>query len=245
MNTSAIGSYGLWSLVLQSDFISRVVLILLFMMSVLSWAVALYKFILFRIKKYQCNQVLQELKSCTKVEEVVLLAQKYNKTLPGYVLIELLTHLRQVRDVQSSEMLQIYADQVLDEVMYREESYTSVLAICSAVATLLGLFGTVWGLVHSFIRISERQSADIVTVAPGIAEALITTAAGLLVAIPSLIFLHYISLRTKDLEHLLVMLCDRVTNLARTANLKANQKTFIDSMETVDNGETQNQQFRS
>ncbi len=243
MNSPAIAAQGMWGLVVQSDFISRIVLLLLFGMSVISWAVALYKFILFRIKQHQCKQILRELKTCTKLADVVLLAQKHSKTLPGYVLIELLTHIRQVRDLQAtSEMLQIYADQVLDEVMYQEEAYTSVLAISSAVATLLGLFGTVWGLVHSFIRISERQSADIVTVAPGIAEALITTAAGLMVAIPSLVFLHYISLRTKDLEHLLVMICDKVTNVARISSLKPVSKGVLDSVEGY---EKQDQQIWS
>lgn len=216
MNAS-IGTHGVWALVVQSDFTSKMVLLVLFAMSVVSWAVVLYKLILFRIKQYQCKQVLRELKSCTKISEVLYVAQKHSKTLPGYVLIELLAYVKQTREMQSFELLSIYTEQILDEVMYEEESYTPILAVSSAVATLLGLFGTVWGLVHAFIRISEKQSADIVTVAPGIAEALITTTAGLIVAIPALVFLHYIGLKTKDLEHLLVQICDKVNNLARIA----------------------------
>lgn len=238
MDVSA-GSHGVWGLVLQSDLTSKIVLLTLFGMSVISWAVVLYKFILFRIKQAQVKQVLHELKSCTKVADVVLLAQRHSKTLPGHVLIELLTYVKQTRDTQTTDMLQIYTDQILDEVMYQEEAYTPVLSISSAVATLLGLFGTVWGLVHSFVRISEKQSADIVTVAPGIAEALITTVAGLMVAIPSLVFLHYISLKTRDLEHLLVMMCDKVTNLARVSALKPAQKGLMDSVESYEKQDQQ------
>lgn len=231
---ASIGTLGVWGLVLQSDFTSKVVLLLLFGMSVFSWAVVLYKLILFRIKQSQCKQVLLELKACTKISEVLYIAQKHAKTLPGHVLIELLTYVKQTKESQTTEMLGSYTDQILDEVMYQEEAYTPVLGITSAVATLLGLFGTVWGLVHSFIRISEKQSADIVTVAPGIAEALITTTAGLIVAIPALVFLHYISLKTKDLEYTLVLLCDRVNNLARLDALKPTQKESLDSINKYD-----------
>lgn len=220
----SIGAHGVWGLIAQSDFTAKMVLVVLFMMSVLSWAVVLYKVILFRIKQAQCRQVLQELKQCTGLAQILSLAQNYAKTLPGHVLIELLVGVKQAKEAHSEQMLDSYANQILDDVMYQEESYTPILGVTSAVATLLGLFGTVWGLVHSFIRISEKQSADIVTVAPGIAEALITTVAGLVVAIPALVFLHYITLKTKDLEHLLVQLCDRVNNLARVSMAKSLQK---------------------
>jgi len=73
----------------------------------------------------------------------------------------------------------------------------------------LGLFGTVWGLVHAFIRISEKQSADITTVAPGIAEALITTLAGLLVAIPALVMYHYLMSEIRTIERQLFILADK------------------------------------
>lgn len=233
MNAS-IGSHGMWGLVAQSDFVSKVVLFTLFIMSVMSWAIALYKFILFRIKETQCKQVLEELRACNNLLEVAHLGKKHAKTLPGYVLVELLAHIKQAKDVGSSDMLQVYSDQILDEVMYQEEAYTPVLSVSSAVATLLGLFGTIWGLIHSFIRISEKQSADIATVAPGIAEALITTVAGLMVAIPSLIFLHFVNVKIRDLEHRLTMLCDTVTNIARVSGIKPAHKDISESVQDTD-----------
>jgi biopolymer transport protein ExbB len=71
--------------------------------------------------------------------------------------------------------------------MTYNESTSAALSTTASVAPLLGLFGTVWGLVHAFMNIAATQSADITAVAPGIAEALITTIAGLLVAIPALV----------------------------------------------------------
>lgn len=231
---AAIGGNGVWGLVLQSDFVSKLVLLTLFGMSVISWAVALYKIILFRVKKYQLKKVMQELQTCTTLQEITHVADKHSKTLPGYVLVQLLAHIKQAKEIGSTDMLQLHTDQLLDELMYQEESYTSVLAITSSVATLLGLFGTVWGLVHSFIRISEKQSADIVTVAPGIAEALITTVAGLLVAVPALVFLHYITTNSKELEHQLVMLSDKVVNFARISMIKPAKKNIKDIVEKSD-----------
>ena len=64
---------------------------------------------------------------------------------------------------------------------------TSVLATTSAVAPFIGLFGTVWGIMHSFISIARMQTTNLSVVAPGIAEALFATALGLLVAIPAVI----------------------------------------------------------
>ena len=79
-------------------------------------------------------------------------------------------------------------------MILHDEAYVPILSSCAAVAPLLGLFGTVWGLIHAFLQISQTQVADLATVAPGISEALITTLAGLMVAIPALIMYNYLIL---------------------------------------------------
>ncbi|TLV04999.1 tonB-system energizer ExbB [Klebsiella indica] len=68
----------------------------------------------------------------------------------------------------------------------------SLLATTSAVAPFVGLFGTVWGIMHSFISIAQQQSTSLSVVAPGIAEALFATALGLVVAIPAVILYNII-----------------------------------------------------
>ena len=80
---------------------------------------------------------------------------------------------------------------------------------------MIGLFGTVWGLIHSFVSISALKNADITTVAPGIAEALIVTLAGLIIAIPALVSFHSINTRIRDLEHRMQNLLSKVEFVIR------------------------------
>ncbi len=68
-----------------------------------------------------------------------------------------------------------------------------VLATVGATAPFVGLFGTVWGIMHAFIGIAEQQNTNLAVVAPGIAEALLATALGLVAAIPAVIFYNKLS----------------------------------------------------
>jgi biopolymer transport protein ExbB/TolQ len=70
--------------------------------------------------------------------------------------------------------------------------------------------------VHSFVRIGELQTADIATVAPGIAEALITTLAGLIVAIPALAMYHYVANKVRVIERLLFVCSDQISMIMQS-----------------------------
>ena len=227
----AVGQNVIWSLIFQSDFLTQMVMSVLFAMSVICWAIALYKLILLKIKQEQCRYVLDKIKQCTSLAAVLQVAQDHKKTLPGYVLVQLLSFYKQAQESQSIELYQAQVDSLLDDVMYNEEAYTPVLSISASVATLLGLFGTVWGLIHAFVRISEQQSADIVAVAPGISEALITTIAGLFVAIPALVLSQYIIVRMRSLEYQLITIVDKVAMLVRLSmsSHNATKDTFVQS----------------
>lgn len=119
---------------------------------------------------------------------------------------------RPIAAAQVAETMETVAatfDSATAEYVYREEAYLPVLSTSAAVAPLIGLFGTVWGLIHSFVRMAEFHSADITTVAPGIAEALITTLAGLLVAIPAMLMFHVLQARVRTIEQQLQGAADR------------------------------------
>lgn len=81
----------------------------------------------------------------------------------------------------------------------RLEKRLSFLASTASVTPFVGLFGTVWGIMNAFGEIGSQGSASLAVVAPGISEALITTAAGLIAAIPAALFFNYFSERTKAL----------------------------------------------
>jgi biopolymer transport protein TolQ len=97
-----------------------------------------------------------------------------------------------------------------------EERLVPYLSACAAIAPLLGLFGTVWGLINAFMGISHQHSADIAAVAPGIAQALVTTIAGLMVAIPALFFFYYLSIQLRVIEQRLSLIGDQFIWLVQT-----------------------------
>jgi len=209
---------SLWMLVAQSDYITKLVLLILLGLSVICWTIFLYKVILLYIKKNQLKLLAKRLSSISTFDELRGLALAFNDTLPGYFLRKNFGSLKMYLEGEPNKSslnereivsLQQQVEQSVDDILQTEESYLPFLFTSASVSPLLGLFGTVWGLVHAFIRISEKQSADITTVAPGIAEALITTLAGLLVAIPALVMYHYLMSEIRTIERQLFILADK------------------------------------
>ena len=105
------------------------------------------------------------------------------KTMPT-LLLKLIRLKQQGRTLQSPET--VINNAVMHEMNTLQKGM-GVLATTINVSPLIGLLGTVWGIMYSFINISSQKAASIDVVAPGIAEALITTLAGLIVAIPAMI----------------------------------------------------------
>ncbi len=208
---------SLWQLVLQADTISFAVLITLFFMSVTCWAIFLCKFALFSLKKRQLKKMNIAIRKVQNLQDLLTMATAYSSnSLPGYFLSKNLSFLQPLMtstgslQVHERELVQQQLDQTVEAIVMDEESFLPFLSTSAAVATLLGLLGTVWGLIHSFMRISEKQVADITTVAPGIAEALVTTLAGLFVAIPALIMFNYLTNQLRKIEQELFMVADTV-----------------------------------
>jgi biopolymer transport protein TolQ len=216
---------SIWQLVKQSDWMTSLVLLSLLVMSIACWVVFFYKILLWRAKKHQLKGAGAQLKNAKSLEDVLYIASKFSHGLAGYFLSKNLSYLKtilvsskggkeELNDREWDFVNQVSND-TLDNVVYQQESFLPVLSVCAGVAPLLGLFGTVWGLVHSFVDISQKQSADIATVAPGIAEALITTLAGLMVAIPSLAMYHYLKLQVLSLEQRLIVVSNRYLALVQ------------------------------
>lgn len=210
---------SLWQLVYQSDTVSKGVLLVLFAMSVACWAIFIGKLALLSIKERQFKIANKKIQNAKTVTDLVDITSTTRNTAPSYFIAKNLTFFKELthgtlnQRVTSNdwELLERNIDNAIEAMLLHNEEYLALLSSCAAVAPLLGLFGTVWGLVHSFMRISETQVADIATIAPGIAEALITTLAGLIVAIPALIMFNYLHTKTRALEHGLITLADRMT----------------------------------
>ncbi len=210
---------SLWFLVAQSDVMTKLVLVSLLLASIICWTIIFYKVVVLRAKERELKEVRARLRNVQSVEQLTFIAQESAQTFVGHLLLEQVQEAKKIarRSSVLAEQEKALLDEqrflAIDHMMYQERSYLNILSVSAAVSPLVGLFGTVWGLMHSFMSISQRQTADIVTTAPGIAEALITTLAGLMVAIPMLVFFNYLQTRVADLEHQVFRLSDRVSLL--------------------------------
>lgn len=221
---------SLWHLIVQSDSVSKLVLFILLAMSIVCWAVFFCKLALVQLKKRQLRSTIKGLGTLVTVQDLLVVATQQSGTLPGYLLTKNLSFLNMLlKSNQSKEfaeaekdMVLYHLDQSVDALVEHEKSYLSLLSTAAGVAPLLGLFGTVWGLVHAFMRISEKQVADITTVAPGIAEALMTTLAGLLVAIPALIMFNYLQVQVRAIGQQLIVVADHVAVIVQQLALRKN-----------------------
>lgn len=217
---------SLWYLVKQSDIVTKIVLLILLVMSIFCWAIFFYKLIMFRVKRRQLEDAIAALKRVTTLEGLITTANKFTHTLPGYLISKSLVAFKHTMNKSEGELtalltessyerLQDSIDQTVMELVSTEEAYIPMLSVSAGASPLLGLFGTVWGLVHAFVRIGELQTADIATVAPGIAEALITTLAGLMVAIPAYVMYHYVTNKVRWTERQLFICADQISMIMR------------------------------
>jgi len=216
---------SVWQLISSADMMTSAVLLLLLGMSVFCWTAFLYKWILWRIKKRQLKAAISHMKNADDLEAVLYVTSKFSNTLPGYFLSKALTYLKSLlktKDGSKKELserewtlLEHMLHQTHDSVIYREERLVPLIGASAAIAPLLGLFGTVWGLMNSFVGISHQQSADITAVAPGIAQALVTTVAGLLVAIPALVIFNYLNMQLRAIDQEIGILSDRFVWLSQ------------------------------
>jgi len=124
------------------------------------------------------------------------------------------TALRQNHAAVNLENLELTLRRAVREQMVWLERTLTFLATTASTTPFIGLFGTVWGIMNAFQGLSTAQSATIQAVAPGIAEALVTTAVGLLAAIPAVMaynhFIRQVQVLTADMEGFSAELLSRV-----------------------------------
>jgi biopolymer transport protein TolQ len=208
---------GVISLIADSGPVAKIVLVILVMLSIASWGIFLYKWWTFRRATRQSAQFIDVFRRSNKFAEV----QAVCRSLEGSPLVglfqsgyaELTTQLRQSsadpgmssnpRPAASRPTLKSLSS--VDRSLMRAsmvevnklEQWVSWLATTASIAPFIGLFGTVWGIMSAFLSISQTGSTNLQAVGPGIAEALITTAAGLFAAIPAVLFYNSLTQRVK------------------------------------------------
>jgi biopolymer transport protein ExbB/TolQ len=207
----AIIPFSLWHLIVQSDGATLAILGVLFVISVVNWAVFVAKVIRLYTHRKMCAEALSKIETLVTLEQLMIVAESFKDTAPGYLFDRQLV----CSGINDLDMMMLQTESTIDEVIDQEQRWLALFSTSAAVAPLLGLFGTVWGLMHAFMGIAHTQSADITAVAPGIAEALTTTLAGLLVAIPALAMGSCLHTLIGSIESLLTLCSQRVLYIKR------------------------------
>lgn len=184
---SAIGG-EITSLIETSGIVAKLVLLILLVFSVMSWAIIFAKWGLFRRARVQSNRFVRAFRKSQRIQDVSAVADQFKPSPLVAVFEGAYDELRKQAPLPlRMPALQRAVQIASSEELTRLESRLPWLATTGAVTPFIGLFGTVWGIIDAFHGLGTAGSATLRAVAPGISEALITTAAGLFAAIPAVI----------------------------------------------------------
>ena len=207
-------SGGVAGLISTSGVMARSVLALLLLFSLISWAIILYKGVSLRRAHSHSDTFLEIFRKSSKFSEVnAVCPQLKSSPLVGVFQAGYLEVNQQVRGatpsagarptVRSLDSLSRSLARAATAESTRLERRLSFLATTATVTPFIGLFGTVWGIMEAFADIGRMGSTNLAVVAPGISEALITTAMGLFAAIPAAVFFNFFSTRVKVLASMM------------------------------------------
>jgi len=183
---------SVWGMYQHADIVVKAVMIGLLLASVVTWAIFFSKSIELSAARKRLKREQQLLANVRSLEEASQVCESFN----GHSLSTLL-----VKEAENELELSAGSDDntgIKERTGFRLERRVAAfsrhagrgngfLATIGAIAPFVGLFGTVWGIMNSFIGIAKTQTTNLAVVAPGIAEALLATAIGLVAAIPAVV----------------------------------------------------------
>jgi len=178
-------------LISQTGLIAKLVLVLLLAFSLFSWTIIAAKWSLFRRAKVQSARFVNAFRRAGRMQEMVAVAEQFRPSPLVPVFQGAVEELRRQAGSPRTTAVQRATQIASSEELSRLESRLSWLATTGSVSPFVGLFGTVWGIIDAFHGLGAASGASLRAVAPGISEALITTAAGLFTAIPAVIAYNY------------------------------------------------------
>ncbi|MEM5495527.1 protein TolQ [Hoeflea sp. AS16] len=190
---AATSDVTLWSLFMQAGFVVKIVMLGLIGASIWTWAIVADKWISFGKFRRQLDQFEQVFWSGQSLEELYRTLSDKKSSGMSAIFVSAMREWKKSfeRGAKSPIGLQMRIDKAMDVTLAREadglEARLSSLATIGSAAPFIGLFGTVVGIMTSFQAIAGSKSTNLAVVAPGIAEALLATAIGLLAAIPAVI----------------------------------------------------------
>lgn len=210
-----------WGMYVQADWVVKAVLIGLVIASIVSWAVFFAKSFELWLAGRRQRVVLH---TVTQARTLAQAGERLQRDANGQAsATELIgaaaDELRLSADALDDheglkERIASRLERIEAAIGRRINKGTGVLATIGATAPFVGLFGTVWGIMNSFIGISEAQTTNLAVIAPGIAEALLATALGLVAAIPAVIIYNLFARRIAAYRALVADISAAVIRLA-------------------------------
>ncbi len=200
---------GLWQMVADAGPMVKLVLLTLLVFSVISWAIIIYKMMLLKKIDKETGAFYEIFWNKRQFPLIAGVAKNYTNTplsalfLSAYSELKSVTKGAEPAGVDAGEGAAMITRMDLERIerilvktgsveTARLEYAVPFLATTGNTAPFIGLFGTVWGIMNSFRGIGAKGSANLAVVAPGISEALVATAVGLIVAIPAVIGYNYL-----------------------------------------------------
>ncbi|MGB8840634.1 MAG: protein TolQ [Aliidongia sp.] len=197
LGSQAASSFSTWSLFLQADLIVKCVMLVLLAASLWSWGIIFAKIMTVKRLSSDANKFEENFWSGGSIDELYdRIANRPADPMAATFAAAMLEWRRSAaRGLIVSGGLQISLKERIERLMAvttmremeRVERYMTFLATVGSTAPFVGLFGTVWGIMNAFEGIAASKNTSLAVVAPGIAEALFTTAMGLIAAIPAVI----------------------------------------------------------
>ena len=185
---------------LKADIVVKAVMIALALASVATWTILIAKSFEFSVLRRKLKRGLHKVSHAKSLVEAQLALGPSTSVLSALIQA-VLAEARLSAGLASYDGIKERAASSSVEIVRAEARRVRVgmglLATVGAISPFVGLFGTVWGIMNSFIGISKSQTTNLAVVAPGIAEALLATAIGLVAAIPAVIIYNHFSRVTK------------------------------------------------
>jgi biopolymer transport protein ExbB len=198
--TVALRELSPWSMFLSADILVKAVMIGLAFASLVTWTIFIAKMIELSVVQRKLRSALRKISDARSLAEAQFALGAKNSVLSA-LLAAAMREARLSAGISSDAGIKERAASSFAEIVRAEARRIrlgmGLLATIGATSPFVGLFGTVWGIMNSFIGISKSQTTNLAVVAPGIAEALLATAFGLVAAIPAVIIYNHFARVTK------------------------------------------------
>ncbi|EBV1996253.1 biopolymer transporter ExbB [Salmonella enterica subsp. enterica serovar Weltevreden] len=183
---------SVWGMYQHADIVVKCVMIGLILASVVTWAIFFSKSVEFFTQKRRLKREQLQLADVRSLDQASDIAAGFSaKSLSAQLINEAQNELELSQGSEDNEGIKERTGFRLERRVAAADRYmgrgNGYLATIGAISPFVGLFGTVWGIMNSFIGIAQTQTTNLAVVAPGIAEALLATAIGLVAAIPAVV----------------------------------------------------------